>query len=98
MAATTMHGAAALGRVTPGCDNARWQAGVEGNRKAGSGDCAAKALATLQARAAMAGVQVDPIEADDGRHVFIVSRWNLTRQCDALDDLRGLLQRMGVAS
>jgi len=46
----------------------------------------------------MAGVQVDPIGSDDGRQVFIVSRWNLTRQCDSLDELRELLQRMGVAS
>lgn len=55
-----------------------------------------KQLATLQAVAALAGVRVDPIEGDDGRTVYIVSRWALTKQCNTLDELRDLLARMGV--
>lgn len=55
-----------------------------------------KEAATLQAKAALAGVRVDPIEADDGELVWCVSRWALTRQCESLDEVRELLARMGV--
>ena len=60
-------------------------------------ESARKAVANVQAKAALAGFSVEPIEADDGGQVFVVSRWNLTRQCNTLDDVRELLRRMGVA-
>jgi hypothetical protein len=55
-----------------------------------------KELTTVQAKAALAGTRVDPIEADDGATVFIVSRWALTRQCNTLLEVRELLARMGI--
>ena len=55
-----------------------------------------KEAAALQAKAALLGVRVDPIEAADGGLIWIVSRWALTRQCDTLDEVRELLARMGV--
>ena len=57
-----------------------------------------KQVATLQAVAAMAGVRVDPIEGDDGHTVYIVTRWNLTRQCNTLGDLRAFLRSMGISA
>ncbi len=59
---------------------------------------AAKRFATLQAAAAFAGFQVSLIESDSGRAAFIVSRWALTRQVDALDELAEFLRRAGVAA
>jgi hypothetical protein len=96
MAALQHVGAAPPGPVTPRSDNAPCQARVEGNTQ--STDAIAKAFATLQAQAALVGVQVERIEADGGGQAFIVSRWNLTRQCDTIDDVRELLRRMGVAA
>jgi hypothetical protein len=57
-----------------------------------------KPVATLQAVAALAEVRVDPIEGDDGKTVYIVSRWALTKQCNTVDELRDLLRRMGITS
>jgi hypothetical protein len=60
-------GAAAPGPVTPGSDEAPALAGAEGskgNGTADSGDCAAKRLAGVQARAAMLGVELRAL--DDG--------------------------------
>lgn len=67
------------------------------NRSRNATEPARKAFSNAQAKAALAGFSVEQIEADDGGQVFIVSRWSLTRQCDTLDDVRELLQRMGVA-
>ncbi len=55
-----------------------------------------KEALTLQALAAMKGYRVDPIEADDGSTAYCVTRWALTRQCSTLDQLREVLDRMGV--
>jgi len=55
-----------------------------------------KRIATLQAVAAIAGVRVDPVEGDDGRTVWFVSRWSLTKQCNTLAELSELLRRMGI--
>lgn len=43
--------------------------------------------------AAMAGITVVPIEADNGKRVYVVSRWALTKQIDSLDDLASWLER-----
>lgn len=56
----------------------------------------AKQAATVQAKAALAGVRVDPIEGDNGRLVWIVTRWALTRECNTLDEVRAFLSRMGI--
>jgi hypothetical protein len=47
----------------------------------------AKRLATLTARAALAGVTVTHLEGDLKPHVYIVSRWSLTREFTSLNDL-----------
>ena len=44
-----------------------------------------KQLATLRARAALAGIALNAIEDDYGSTVFIVSRWAMTRQIDTLE-------------
>ena len=45
-----------------------------------------KRLATLRARAAMAGVQLHVYgDEDTGQTVYLVSRWALTRQLESLD-------------
>ena len=56
----------------------------------------AKAVATLRAKAAVAGIRVDRIETDDGRDAFVVTRWAHTKQCDTLDDLTGFLRLQAV--
>lgn len=47
----------------------------------------AKRESTLVARAALAGITVDRIEADNGRPRWCASRLHLTRAFDSLDDL-----------
>ena len=44
-----------------------------------------KQLATLRARAALAGIAMNAIEDDSGSIVYIVSRWEMTRQIDNLE-------------
>ena len=53
-----------------------------------------KRLATLQARAALAGIVLTPIDDDAGRQVFIVSRWALCTQLDSLDAVSIWLDRV----
>lgn len=64
--ATLQHvGVAAPGMVTTRSDEAPALAGAEGfkgNRTAGSGDCAAKLIATATARAALLGIEVHQID------------------------------------
>ena len=55
-----------------------------------------KALSTLRAVAALAGIRVDPIVTDRGRRAWIVTRWHLTRQVDTLDELAGVLRQLGL--
>ncbi len=56
----------------------------------------AKAFANLQARAALAGFAVNAIKDDRGQQAFIVSKWNLTRQCSTLAELTTFLLMVGV--
>ncbi len=44
-----------------------------------------KQLATLRALAALAGIAMNAIEDDSGSIVYIVSRWEMTRQIDNLE-------------
>lgn len=53
-----------------------------------------KKLATLRARAALAGVSLHTIENDHGETVYIVSKWNLTRELADLDALETWLNRV----
>ena len=57
-----------------------------------------KRLATLRARAALAGVTLHAIENDHGNTVYIVSRWAMTRELADLDLLESWLQRVGGAA
>ncbi len=50
-----------------------------------------KRLATLRARAALAGVTLHVIENDHGKTVYIVSRWAMTRELADLDAVEGWL-------
>ena len=46
-----------------------------------------KQLATLCARAALAGIALNAIEDDYGSTVFIVSRWAMTRRFETIKDV-----------
>lgn len=54
-----------------------------------------KRLATLRARAALAGITLHVMEGDAGRPQYIVSRWALTKALDSLEDLQAWLDRVG---
>lgn len=55
---------------------------------------AAKHLATLKARCALAGVALTESTDDHGRPVFVASRWALTRQFESLNDLDQWVDRV----
>jgi len=54
---------------------------------------ARKNFATLRARAALAGFELLEL-GDDGRRVFVLSRWNLTRELPDLDAVAAFLDRV----
>ena len=54
-----------------------------------------KAFATLQARAALAGVALSRLQDDRGNEVFIASKWALTKQLATLAEVEQLLVRIG---
>lgn len=58
----------------------------------------AKQFATLQARAALAGVTLAAIENDFGRPAYVVTRWALTRQLDTLDAVEHWLDQLTGAA
>jgi hypothetical protein len=53
-----------------------------------------KRFATAQARAAMIGATLHRIEDDRGVDVFIVSKWNLTRELRDMDAVELWLDRI----
>ena len=55
---------------------------------------AAKRFATAQALAALHGVTLHQLEGDDGRPVFIATRWAMTKQLDSLDAVDAWLARV----
>ena len=59
-----------------------------------------KTWATLQARAALAGVQLQRFHEEDGRTIYIATRvdWAVTRQIDSLDALHAFLARAEAVS
>lgn len=57
-----------------------------------------KRLATLTARAALAGVTLTTTDDDSGQRVYIVSRWALTRALPSLDAMEQWLNNYEVQS
>lgn len=53
-----------------------------------------KRLATLRARAALAGVALYSIEGDDGRPLYVLTRWHLTRELRTLDEVDAWLDKV----
>ena len=58
-------------------------------------DADRKRFATLQARAALAGVALSRTEDDRGHEVYIASKWALTKQLASLAEVEDLLVRIG---
>ena len=54
-----------------------------------------KAFATLQARAALAGVSLSRTKDDQGAPGFIASKWALTKQLSTIGEVESLLDRIG---
>lgn len=58
-----------------------------------------KRFATLQARAALAGITLHQLEGDFGATIYIATRWSLTKQMDDLDEVGAWLDRVtGVSA
>ena len=53
-----------------------------------------KRLATLKARAALAGVVVHDLEDDRGQPEYIATKWALTKSLHSLDALEAWLDRV----
>lgn len=53
-----------------------------------------KAFATVQARAALAGVSLHRLEDDRGREIFVVSRGAMTRELPSLDAVSAWLDAL----
>lgn len=53
-----------------------------------------KRLATLRARAALAGVVLHAIVGDDGRPLYVLTRWHLTRELRTLDEVEAWLAQV----
>lgn len=56
----------------------------------------AKRLATLKARAALAGVMVLDSKDETGRPEWVATRWALTKAFSSLDELAAWLDRIGA--
>lgn len=54
-----------------------------------------KTIATLQARAALIGVQLVLSVDEHGRQVFIGSQWGMTRELDTVEAVEAFLLRVG---
>lgn len=55
-----------------------------------------KRFATASARAAMTGTVLHRHEADDGKEVFTVSRWSMTRELPSIEAVEAWLDRVGA--
>ena len=55
-----------------------------------------KRFATLQARAALWGATLTPIEADDGVPQYVISRWALTRAFADLGEVAHFFDQVGA--
>lgn len=64
-----------------------------------TGDADRKRYCSMQARAAMAGFALRRFDDEGGRSVYVVTRWNLSRELNTLDEVSAWLDRaIGVAS
>jgi len=54
----------------------------------------AKALATMQARFALAGYQLDQLAYEGDERVLVVSRWGLSRQLDSMSKAVAFLEQV----
>ena len=57
-----------------------------------------KTIATLKARAALAGVALSVTDDDHGQPLFVASKWAMTRQLASVDEVEQFLQRIGAAA
>lgn len=55
-----------------------------------------KRLANAKARTALWGGTLTAIDGDDGRPLFIVSRWALTKALSTLDEVDAFLDKVGA--
>lgn len=55
---------------------------------------AAKRVATLQARAALSGIALHHVEGENGRPVYIATKWALTKQFESLDEVEAWIDRV----
>jgi hypothetical protein len=75
---------------------------IDGGAQNEQADCAAererrdKAIATPRARAALAGFEMHVIANDAGRAVFLLTRWNLTRELADLAAVQVFLDQVGA--
>lgn len=53
-----------------------------------------KLFDTMRARCALGGLTFNVIESDDGKPLYVVSRWNITRQFNDLNELGEWLHRV----
>lgn len=56
----------------------------------------AKRLANATARAALRGIALHQLEADDGGLLLIATQWHLTKSFSSLDEAESWLDRVGV--
>jgi len=54
-----------------------------------------KALETCRARAALLGIALHVIDGDDGRPLFVATRWALTKNFADLAEVEAWLDRVG---
>ena len=52
-----------------------------------SGAADPKRFATLQARAALAGVTLHQLEGDFGKQIYVATRWAMTKQLESLSEV-----------
>ena len=57
-----------------------------------------KRLATAKARACLAGITLHTLEGDDGRPLYVATRWALTRSYTELDEVESWLDFVTGAS
>ncbi len=96
--------ASQAGGTAPRNDEARATAIATGllEQKSRQPDCVAaskaeqlrKQVATATAHAALCGIVLHAIEGDDGRPLYVASRWALTRQFETIEAVESWLARV----
>lgn len=83
-------------RLLSGGAGFREQAQQHGGNSAAAEAVDHKRLATARARCALWGGTLTVTEGDDGRPLFVISRWALCRQCVDLDEVDAFLRDVGA--